>query len=509
VEVTSLWTPIPASSSNDSLAFQAVVGENRYFRLCPPGESTANLQDRLDVCETFHAYKIDNGTFAFELISDRNQYCVSAPDDGSDSVRPSTVDGPDEIFRIAVSSKMLITVPVDATASTRYRSGKVVTGSASETYISLVSVSDSDGLGAAVLALPISPPPRTFCVSFDMLVGRGSGADGMAFSYGDFDDVDLNRASETGVGLGLVLSFDTYNNNGKEEQGIGLAIGGKRLAHDPDVSKFRKHGWVPVFISMAETANGEYRVRVGLGGNNLFDVAWRGEWAVKSTWRMTFSARIGFYNDDHFVKKIVVNAFVPPDHGNTAPEPILECDDLIRVASKGKCVITFPSFQGNSTSIPAGYLQSINTSASITVDNVNLTMLQGSGPFTFNVTGANVLDPEARVCVSYAQERVVCDEIITAERGMYIQKSLKDVVNPDGIYDMEVYPVELLRNQSQSIYLEAGMKFLWWIIFVPNNTGFYGFALEASGTRRISIWRIRTSPRNSQSASHLLLLKWP
>jgi len=180
-----------------------------------------------------------------------------------------------------------------------------------ESFISLVKQTDYQSTGAVILTEVILPP-RVFRVSFDVLIGGGNGADGMAFSYGFFGS-NIESANEYGAGNGLVVSFNTYDNSEYDPQdyrGIVLKISDEVLGRRPDIEIVRLNRFVPVIIEMMDDfIHGGYHVYVEAGGVPIFNVTWDGEWSVDLSWQMMFSARVGGYNDNHFVDKISVLSF--------------------------------------------------------------------------------------------------------------------------------------------------------------------------------------------------------
>src|SRR5437867_4701390 len=62
-----------------------------------------------------------------------------------------------------------------------------------------------------------------FEVNFSLHIGRGSGADGMSFFFGDFNDA---AQSEEGPGTinGLTVSFDVFNNGGTPAEAPAIDV---------------------------------------------------------------------------------------------------------------------------------------------------------------------------------------------------------------------------------------------------------------------------------------------
>jgi len=85
-----------------------------------------------------------------------------------------------------------------------------------------IAIDDLDG-GEAIQA---------FTVSFKLQIGPGSGnaADGFSFSFGP--DVTAGASiGEEGVGNGVIVAFDIYDNGGAEAPAIDVKYGGNVIAH--------------------------------------------------------------------------------------------------------------------------------------------------------------------------------------------------------------------------------------------------------------------------------------
>ena len=174
---------------------------------------------------------------------------------------------------------------------------------------------------------------ESFVAAFSMLVGGGSliPADGFCFAWaanlpnGAFGNV------EEGVGSGLVVTFDIYDNGGGEAPAIGVKWKGVFLQD------------VKVPLSLIETGDtyAEALVEVKLGG--LVNVAYKGQVLIHDLqlpgftpvggWRFGFGARTGGFNENQWVDNVaiktavaqnVVPAFVqqPAGHVRLAGSPV-------------------------------------------------------------------------------------------------------------------------------------------------------------------------------------------
>ena len=152
---------------------------------------------------------------------------------------------------------------------------------------------------------------------FDIFINQGNSADGMAFSYGPGIAVTNPTGApnyETGVGSGLLISFDTFNSgagmfpvtgSGNNNQNVYVIYNGAVVGSfsNANYTGFRgTQNFFEVFIS----PTGLFSLFMN-GGTTLFlnlqlpagYVA-----ADKSSWKAAFTARTGLLNDRHRVDNI-------------------------------------------------------------------------------------------------------------------------------------------------------------------------------------------------------------
>ena len=172
---------------------------------------------------------------------------------------------------------------------------------------------DADGvdmgnaIGSIVLALPHPAlPPHHFRASFQLRMGRGSGADGASFSYGDLAE---GAIGELGAGAGLRVCFRTHT---YERVEVWYASTLLHVSPAPAGGSLRGAAFQPVVVQLTEAGLG-----VSHGGvAHATGVPLRG-FAPRVGWRFGIGARSGGMSDDHHVDDLVIEAGAA-----FAPEPV-------------------------------------------------------------------------------------------------------------------------------------------------------------------------------------------
>ncbi|MCG9911798.1 MAG: GEVED domain-containing protein [Flavobacteriales bacterium] len=150
-----------------------------------------------------------------------------------------------------------------------------------------------------------------FLAYFTLFAGNGGGADGLSFSFGP-GIANNPGGSETGVGNGLSISFDSFNNgagqfpncNGTNLQNIYLLFNGSVLAcyTNSNTSFWRgANQLIDLYISPTGVLS------LIVGGTVVFtgvQLPAGYTTADKSNWRVAFSARTGGVNDEHRIDDI-------------------------------------------------------------------------------------------------------------------------------------------------------------------------------------------------------------
>jgi hypothetical protein len=155
---------------------------------------------------------------------------------------------------------------------------------------------------------------------FDLRMGGGSEtpADGFCFSFGT-DLPDTGGQVEDGVGTGLSLTADVYNNGAGEAPSFTLRYGGAVVAD-------RK---VP--LSAMQTGDGYADVIIRLTADGLIDFAWNGTvifdrvavpgFSSISSGRIGLYARTGGLNEIHAVDNLRIYTFLSADVVRITTQP--------------------------------------------------------------------------------------------------------------------------------------------------------------------------------------------
>lgn len=139
-----------------------------------------------------------------------------------------------------------------------------------------------------------------FNARFKVRVGGGSGADGFSFNFGS----DLPEApfSEEGAGLGLIVSFDTFDNANGEAPAIDVKVGGFTIAS----KKFN-----------ARTGDSFVDVIINVDADGTIDVIYGGivvhsnlSGFIPSPGRFAFAARTHSVADQHILDDLNITTTV-------------------------------------------------------------------------------------------------------------------------------------------------------------------------------------------------------
>ena len=155
-------------------------------------------------------------------------------------------------------------------------------------------------LGQMIIPSP-DWPLRALHVSFDLSIGSGNGADGMSFNYaGDIVGV-ADQTPEEGIGTGLSLTADTYNNGDEQVPNLGLKYRGRFVAETvvPELGDGQARR-----LSLNITSAG--LATLTLDGQPLWNQVPLDGWAPLPEWRLSFAARTGGLNDRHVVDNVLI-----------------------------------------------------------------------------------------------------------------------------------------------------------------------------------------------------------
>jgi len=149
---------------------------------------------------------------------------------------------------------------------------------------------------------------ESFVAAFKVLVGGGTTppADGFSFSWSPTAPTAAPTTAEDGVGAGLRVAFDIFDNGGGEAPAVELRQASRIL-----VAK-------KVPIEFLETGDAFASVLVRLERDGTVDVAYRGEvlihnasfpnWTSLANGRFVFAARTGGSSENQFIDDIAISA---------------------------------------------------------------------------------------------------------------------------------------------------------------------------------------------------------
>ncbi|MCX8107338.1 MAG: Ig-like domain-containing protein, partial [Verrucomicrobiae bacterium] len=146
-------------------------------------------------------------------------------------------------------------------------------------------------------------PIESFTAKFKLKLGPGSGnpADGFSFCFGP-DIFSFSNFGEEGVGNGLIICWDIYDNGGGEAPAVEVKFGGASIA----ITKFAK----------SDMVTGKYEdVEVKLNRNGTLDLTYKGQKLYQGlilpnfepmAGQFGFGARTGGENAEQFVDDLTV-----------------------------------------------------------------------------------------------------------------------------------------------------------------------------------------------------------
>ena len=197
--------------------------------------------------------------------------------------------------------------------SANFNSGSVPTNSAvyGNAYISTGGISNTDCLhltdaansqqGSFVITpdLDQGTPVVSFTAQFKALFGGGSGANGFSFNFAP--DVPLDSFGEDGVGTGLSIPFDSYQDVGESAPGIRIAIGGSGNVYIDTPMNLDLDTWVDVFVQY----NSDTTVTVIYNG--VYAVSnYSTGWVPPAGSIFGFGGRTGAVNDNHWIDNLTI-----------------------------------------------------------------------------------------------------------------------------------------------------------------------------------------------------------
>jgi nucleoside phosphorylase len=158
-----------------------------------------------------------------------------------------------------------------------------------------------------------------FTVNFDYQIpSGGGGADGFSLSYAG-DITSDATGGENGEGTGIIIQFDTYDNEGVAVGSrIRIQYAGNTLFNSAiDAPPLRPtSGNTPVILTV--DARGRLLLKVN-GQTVVSDLALPAAYlsANKSTWKFKFAARTGAWNDIHAIDNLLIRYLDIANSGST------------------------------------------------------------------------------------------------------------------------------------------------------------------------------------------------
>jgi sugar lactone lactonase YvrE len=196
--------------------------------------------------------------------------------------------------------------------------GASLYGSAAVTSGVLRLTTTAGGNGSIVIDDFALGPVDAISATFTVLIGGGTGADGLSFDFGDLPDGRFGPPgdaygpwAEEGSGSGLILRFDTYPPGGAGNGGRIEAVYGNVSVAVSDVRTLRTNTFVPVTVSV--DADGLLTVTHdnGIDPTMVFTDAPITGWNPLVGWRFGFGGRTGGLTDNHWVDDVGITTSGP------------------------------------------------------------------------------------------------------------------------------------------------------------------------------------------------------
>lgn len=210
-------------------------------------------------------------------------------------------------------------------------SAKVVAtgGVGNSGYVSLTDAVGSQQGGLIIDDLDGGQLIGGFTLNFKLLIGGGGSqpADGFSISVGD--DIPDSAPGEEGVGNGLRVAFDTYDNGAGEAPAVDIYWGGNVIGHtkfdgvtaltippviDPATGKPASLQTGTNFVDVAIALNPNGTVDVNYKGIQVFKNLLIPDYSPKSA-RFAFGARTGGAVENHWVDDISIKTVAPATGG--------------------------------------------------------------------------------------------------------------------------------------------------------------------------------------------------
>jgi sugar lactone lactonase YvrE len=211
-------------------------------------------------------------------------------------------------FRISPASAATFSADFSAMPA-----GASVYGDATVAAGTLQLTTTAGGNGSIVIDDFALGPVDSMTAGFALLIGGGSGADGVSFNFGDLPDGRFGPPgdfygpdAEEGSGSGLILRFDTYPPGGAGNGGRIEAVYANHQVAVSAVRTLRTNTFVAVTISVDTTGLLTVTHDNGIDPTSVFANVQIPGWNPPVGWRFGFGARTGSLTDNHWIDDLFI-----------------------------------------------------------------------------------------------------------------------------------------------------------------------------------------------------------
>ncbi len=229
-------------------------------------------------------------------------------------------------------------------------------------------------------------------VSFDYRIWGGTGADGFSLSYGP-DIANSAGTGEVGEGTGIIVEFDTYDNNeGTTDSQIRVKYNGNQIFNN-NVGDFnlRNANYRNVNIHVDQSGYLSLRIARTQIVSNLLLPNYVS--TAKQNWKFKFSGRTGGSNDVHSIDNLKIQfgndpSFLITPTESTYYRAIVSSGDCSVISDEVLVAVNTPpsaSISGNSG--PACEGENINFTITGTANSTVIYSINGGSNQTATLTG--------------------------------------------------------------------------------------------------------------------------
>ncbi len=229
-------------------------------------------------------------------------------------------------------------------------------------------------------------------VSFDYRIWGGTGADGFSLSYGP-DIANSAGTGEVGEGTGIIVEFDTYDNNeGTTDSQIRVKYNGNQIFNN-NVGDFnlRNANYRNVNIHVDQSGYLSLRIAGTQIVSNLLLPNYVS--TAKQNWKFKFSGRTGGSNDIHSIDNLKIQfgndpSFLITPTESTYYRAIVSSGDCSVISDEVLVAVnTPPSASISGSSDPACEGENINFTITGTSNSTVIYSINGGSNQTATLTG--------------------------------------------------------------------------------------------------------------------------